>query len=1006
MNFLFLILAISGVFEKAQWAPNGTSVSENSKRKNLVSHGLHYGKVGHAYDATKVKTFWAYDATGVLTSQTNADAPTMPTSYAYFEDGQAKAIRRGLGPVYAEEESREYNGRGLVTRTQQPNGRDSVYDYNPRGLVQAESYGTGSLRHAMAMAYDAAGRIKTKTDEGQTTSFVYGHQGELRSVTLPVPNATYAYEYDNNTRLRQVTPPSPSATQTWAYDGLNRETRHTLGPSAWTRSWSDGTATRSSPLNDVIAESFDGRGRLARRAVQNRTSAGASFQSATQEYDGDDALRSVTESPSNARETWAYDGSHRLTNVKYTNTPDTTYAYASSANRLPSSRGDMQYQYDEFGRLKNVTGPWGSTAVEWEAGGQRLSKLGSESHCYNAQGWLSGLGSNCLGPERSYTFDVRGNRLTEAFGGLTRTFTFDAADRLTSETTFGQPQTQTLTAYQLNADGSRKTETANGTTKTYAYDARGGLAAIASSAGTDVYLTDAAGRVTSGTTAAGVANYEWDSFGRLTKLSGASGSNATSYGYDALNLRRSASDGRSWTWAGSNGETEIAEGNQSTQNVNGFNLGQGATKFTSHDALGSVMAQSNGTSTSTASYSAFGKRTATAPLTSVGFTGYRQETDTLAYAQQRWMDSTSGRFLSLDSMGAGTYLASPNGMGPWSYGKQNPMRYVDRDGRSDMMPSMMNVGDCESKRTVSGADAVVDACVTEKTSFGMNLWAGAVGLVAGWELVIPACLRFPMACKAVGFSALGGTFTSGQPTLVGMQEQVNQCLVPKSPMDSFMCGVGVGATAAGSAQGLQSIAETNVARAAVLSLALETAEMNMSRMPTGAVAATRYSGMETASASTGAQLIAQLEAMKPATQAASVANVAAADADAAANRVLDPKNNLFSRGSWRKKTIADAEKAAREANQGELVCATCGKDVSAPIIVETVKGPKIRVGYDLDHFPETWSERLRRLKNQQPEPGRSTILDEFNRNVRVQCPECNVSHEWEGKPGDYQGKVE
>jgi RHS repeat-associated protein len=53
----------------------------------------------------------------------------------------------------------------------------------------------------------------------------------------------------------------------------------------------------------------------------------------------------------------------------------------------------------------------------------------------------------------------------------------------------------------------------------------------------------------------------------------------------------------------------------------------------------------------------------------------------LSYAQQRWYDSKTGRFMSLDSVGANAYLMRPNGLNPHSYAAGNPMRYVDPDGR-------------------------------------------------------------------------------------------------------------------------------------------------------------------------------------------------------------------------------------------------------------------------------------------------------------------------------------
>jgi RHS repeat-associated protein len=48
---------------------------------------------------------------------------------------------------------------------------------------------------------------------------------------------------------------------------------------------------------------------------------------------------------------------------------------------------------------------------------------------------------------------------------------------------------------------------------------------------------------------------------------------------------------------------------------------------------------------------------------------------------QRWYDSSSGRFLSRDPVGASNYLATPNGLGPWAYAAGNPTRFVDADGR-------------------------------------------------------------------------------------------------------------------------------------------------------------------------------------------------------------------------------------------------------------------------------------------------------------------------------------
>lgn len=101
-------------------------------------------------------------------------------------------------------------------------------------------------------------------------------------------------------------------------------------------------------------------------------------------------------------------------------------------------------------------------------------------------------------------------------------------------------------------------------------------------------------------------------------------------------------------------------------------------------------------------------------------------------------------------------------------------------------------------------------------------------------------------------------------------------------------------------------------------------------------------------------------------------------------------------------TIENAEEASRNANGGDLRCTTCGDDVSQPITIETKNGPVQRRGYDLDHFPETWAERVEAMKQLPERPSRQQVLDVFNTDVRVQCPPCNQGHEFEGVWGDYQ----
>ncbi|WP_275902338.1 RHS repeat-associated core domain-containing protein, partial [Myxococcus vastator] len=54
----------------------------------------------------------------------------------------------------------------------------------------------------------------------------------------------------------------------------------------------------------------------------------------------------------------------------------------------------------------------------------------------------------------------------------------------------------------------------------------------------------------------------------------------------------------------------------------------------------------------------------------------------LTYAQQRWYDATTGRFLSEDPVGAEAYLGMPTSMQPWVYANGNPLKFTDPNGLS------------------------------------------------------------------------------------------------------------------------------------------------------------------------------------------------------------------------------------------------------------------------------------------------------------------------------------
>lgn len=109
--------------------------------------------------------------------------------------------------------------------------------------------------------------------------------------------------------------------------------------------------------------------------------------------------------------------------------------------------------------------------------------------------------------------------------------------------------------------------------------------------------------------------------------------------------------------------------------------------------------------------------------------------------------------------------------------------------------------------------------------------------------------------------------------------------------------------------------------------------------------------------------------------------------------------DLYDRGSFRKSAVEKAKKEAPRNENGEMICPTCGKVMHEKITIQTKNGPVTRRGFDLDHYPLTWNERVNRMKSWATQPTRKTVLDVYNKCLRAQCPECNQGHAFEGIKG-------
>jgi hypothetical protein len=137
--------------------------------------------------------------------------------------------------------------------------------------------------------------------------------------------------------------------------------------------------------------------------------------------------------------------------------------------------------------------------------------------------------------------------------------------------------------------------------------------------------------------------------------------------------------------------------------------------------------------------------------------------------------SEAGVFASTDSLGAASYLMRPNGLGPWAYTSNNPLRYVDPDGRDekDLRCVMDGRANCDAFGAGSLAPLAIkvrDARIAAESSQGDEARATAVANysrqlsrfenAAGWRYDFHGNVGLPVVVTAGGIAG-GVALTAG-----------------------------------------------------------------------------------------------------------------------------------------------------------------------------------------------------------------------------------------------------
>ncbi len=547
-----------------------------------------------------------------------------------------------------------YTRLGQVARTSHPTS-PTVFTYDDRGLLVTQTGGAGTA----SFSYDTAGRTLSRDDDAGDNTFTYNATTGLPE-TVTNNTSTGGGGGGGGTGgpydilLLVTDPASMQATETLIKDHLIAE-GHTV-------TLRDAGASEITVTDDllIIADAGGLGNKYKAQAIPTvLLEVGAWSQHGL--------ITSGSLTYSWASQMVITDPTHDLaagltgTQAFLTTSSGIAYADATGTNTpfggaTPDLVANMisTGQHTLFGYESGQTMATGTAAERRVA----LSGMHASNASPTAAGWSlldaaldwatdntsnsgGGGGSAWVESGEIYTYDNRGNRLTAG----TDTFEYDGRNRLEKD-----PDG----AYVWNPDGTLDTFTpSSGPAEVYSFDAGGRLTQIADGTNTTSYVYDAADRITS--------------------------RDGTAFTYAGGELDPT-SDGTDLFHRSPSGQLLAYETGAGTSHP--FSLGH-------HDLNG--LFGPDGTLTDTRTYDPYGDPIAETGTTDpvLGFQSDYTDPDTEhVWMGARWYQPSSGTFLSRDTVFGD--LQTPFSLNRYTYGINNPNRYWDPTGESNVFADELN----------------------------------------------------------------------------------------------------------------------------------------------------------------------------------------------------------------------------------------------------------------------------------------------------------------------------
>lgn len=484
-------------------------------------------------------TRYNYDSSGYLTSVIDANGHIAAT-LTYDRFGRV-ATRTDAG---GNTQSFDYDNLNRITRVAYPDGTSYRYQWDRLDLGSI----TDRLGHTTRYTYDANRNLTKIVDPaGRVTTFAYYADGKLKTRT-DAAGGTTQWARDIQGRITRITDANGVVT-TYQYDSLGNV--KAIG------SADAGQVQLSYDAANRVVKKVDGRGIAAHYAYDslNRLT-GVDYPANPAENIGFGYDFNYFDDYENNRLTYLQDGDGYTAFGR-----DAVGNIIGKANWLNSGAAALEYGYDNTDRLTRIVYPSGrvvlytrnalgqitqiqtrdttdsatytlATEIAYEPfGPPKRIKFGSGLvTTYQRDAEFRPLRIMSLSTPisvRDYSYDIAGNVtvINDPFGPWDRSYTYDALDRLTSDS-----NSSLSGLFGYDAGGNRTGSKLGGTAFTQGYGAASNRLA---SFFAETVTTDGAGNMTGG--GLSPVAYEYNNAGRLSRSRGVGGT--TTYLYDAFGLR-------------------------------------------------------------------------------------------------------------------------------------------------------------------------------------------------------------------------------------------------------------------------------------------------------------------------------------------------------------------------------------------------------------------------------------------------------------------------------------